>query len=185
MNRVVVVGSSGSGKTTVSRALADALDLPHLELDSVFHRGGWSSTPDDEFRARAAEFTARPGWVVDGNYTSHGMRETVWPHADTFVWLDLPKRTIMRRVVSRTLRRVITREELWDGVTEPWTNLYSLDPEDNIIVWAWTRFDHIRKKYEAATADGSWDHANVHRLTGSRSVRSFVQSVSESRTAAS
>ena len=174
MNRVVVIGSSGSGKTTLARQLAAALALPHLELDSVAHDGGLNATPKEEFRRRVGEFITRERWILDGNYTSWGSRDVVWPRADTIVWLDLPKRVVTWGVVTRTLRRVATQEELWNGVREPWTNLYSLDPHENIILWSWTNFEHTREKYETAMRDGTWAHARVHRLTSRRQVDALV-----------
>lgn len=176
MKRVVVIGSSGSGKTTLARDLARRIDAPHIELDSIFHREGWDSTPDDEFVAEVMARTGAERWVVDGNYTSHGVMEAVWPRADTVVWLDLPRYVVMRRVVGRTLRRVITREKLWGKVKEPWTNLYSLDPYKNIIVWAWSRYDHTREKYEVCASGGTWSHARVHRLRTKSEVRRFLDS---------
>jgi adenylate kinase family enzyme len=175
--RVVVVGNSGSGKTTFARQLAARLDAPCLEMDSVFHRAGWDQTPDDEFQAELDEFTSTDRWVVDGNYTSHGTREVVWPRADTFIWLDLPRRVTTYRVVKRTLRRVFTREELWTGVVEPWTNLYSLDPYKNIIVWTWTMDGRTRRKYETVIAEGRWEHAEFHRLRSVEEADRFLRSV--------
>lgn len=177
IERVAVVGSSGSGKTTAAREVADRLDLPLLELDAVAHRGGWDATPVDVFQEELRAFTAGERWVVDGNYASRGTRDIVWPRADTFIWLDPPKIEVMRRVVARTLRRVITREVLWNGLKEPFTNLYSLDPYENIIVWSWTRFDSVRARYETAMKDGSWDHAVAHRLRNSSEVREFLDSL--------
>jgi adenylate kinase family enzyme len=176
MDRVVVVGSSGSGKTTVARRLAALLDSPHLEMDSIMHRDGWDSTRGDDFARIIARFAAQDRWVMDGNYTSHGSRDTVWPRAEAVVWLDVPRRTAMRRVMVRTLRRVFTREELWNGVREPFTNLYSLDPYKNIIVWAWTRHARVREKYETAMTDGTWAHAEVHRLRTRSDLDSFLAS---------
>ena len=161
---MAVVGSSGSGKTTLARTLAERLGTTHIELDSIFHREGWDQTPDEVFIAEVRYRTTGESWVVDGNYTSHGVMDAVWPRCDTIVWLDPSKRTVMRRVVGRTLRRVVTREKLWGVVTEPWTNLYSLDPYKNIIVWSWTRFGHTRVKYERHIQDGTRNHADVHRL---------------------
>ena len=181
MNRAVVIGSSGSGKTTVARRLAAALEVPFLEMDSVFHREGWNSTPDGEFQAILDHFTSGERWVVDGNYTSHGMRELVWPRADTVIWLDPTRGVAMTRVILRTLRRVITREELWNGVREPWANLYSRDPYKNIIVWTWTRHAHVRAKFETALIDGSWDHTTVHRLRSTSEVEDFVSSIETSQ----
>ncbi len=174
MQRVSVVGSSGSGKTTVARELAHRLGVSCLELDAVFHLPGWEEKDDVAFRSEVGEFIGGDRWVVDGNYTSHGVADLVWPRADTVVWLDPPKRVVMSRVVRRTLRRVTTREELWNGNREPWTNLYSRDPYRNIIVWAWTRYDHVREKYEAMLGDGTWSHVDVHRLRTRRDVRRFL-----------
>ncbi len=176
MERIVVVGSSGSGKTTFARRLATALGVPHLEMDSVFHRHGLADEAHDEFLPTLDEFTDAARWVVDGNYTSHGTRDVVWPKADTFVWLDLPRRTAMSRVVRRTLRRVLTREEIWPGVREPFSNLYRLDPLRNIVVWTWTRHAHVREKYEQALTDGSWEHATVHRLRSEAEVKAYLGS---------
>lgn len=172
-----MIGSSGSGKTTLARQLARILDLPLLEMDSAFHREGWDSTPEAEFRAILDEFSGGDRWVADGNYSSHGSRDLVWPRADTIVWVDPPKRVAMRRVIGRTLKRVITREKLWGEVTEPWSNLYSSDPYKNIIVWTWTQFDHVRDKYETAIGDGSWDHADVHRLRSKSDMTAFVDAI--------
>lgn len=177
MNRVVVVGSSGSGKTTVARRLAESLHLRHLEMDTVFHRDGWANQAHDDFLPILEQFTQAEQWVVDGNYTSHGVRDVVWPRADTFVWLDLPRRTTMSRVVHRTLRRVFTREELWGGVKEPFSNIYSRDRYKNIIVWTWTRHAHTREKFETAMTDGSWDHAAVIRLQSPSEVKRFLETV--------
>lgn len=175
-----MIGSSGSGKTYLSRRLSAILGLPLLELDSVSHRGGWNATSREDFRDEVGLFAKRPQWVIDGRYISYGTREIVWPRADTVVWLDPPKRTVMRRVIGRTLRRVATREELWGGLREPWTNLYSLDPERNVIVWAWTRFEPTRAQLERAITDGTWSHAEVHRLTSPKEADRFLLAVCES-----
>ena len=175
MERIVVVGCSGSGKTTVARALGDILGYPVLELDAVHHLPGWKERPDEEFRQELEDFvTAHRCWIVDGNYNSHGAADVAWPRADTFVWLDMPRRVVMRSVIGRTLRRVITREELWHGNTEPWTNLYSLDPYKNIIVWSWTRFAKYRQRYETSLTDGSWDHADAYRLRSRAELRRWL-----------
>jgi adenylate kinase family enzyme len=173
MERISVIGSSGSGKSTMARTLADLLDLPYLELDSVFHQPGWERKPDDEFRAEVSAFVAGDRWVVDGNYTSHGVAQLVWPRADTIVWLDPPRRVVMGRIVRRTLRRVATRQHLWNGNRETWSNLFRRDPDKNIILWAWTRFRPVRERYETVLEDGSWDHLTVVRLRRRREVRAF------------
>lgn len=174
MLRIAVVGSSGSGKTTVARAVAEQLRCPHLELDSVFHQADWTPLPDDEFRSAVAAFVAGESWVVDGNYTSHGVNDLVLDRADTAVWLDPPKRTVMRRVIWRSIRRSATAEDLWNGNRERPANLVKWDPEDNIIRWTWTRFEHTRRKYEGRLADPRWQPLAVHRLRSDEDVAAFL-----------
>jgi adenylate kinase family enzyme len=98
------VGTSGVGKSTFASLLARGLGCPFLELDSVFHQADWVPLALDSFRAQVADFAAGERWVIDGNYSK--VRDLVWARADTVVWLDLPRRVVMRRLVWRTLRRV-------------------------------------------------------------------------------
>ena len=161
----------------MARQIARSLEIPHLELDSVFHQPGWSQLPDEEFRARVADFAVQPRWVIDGNYTSLGMKDLLWPVADTLVWLDLPRWVVMARVVSRTFRRAITREELWNGNREPMTNFYRLDPEKNIITWAWTRYGSTREKYERAIEEPEAVHLRIYRLRTPAAVEEFLDNV--------
>lgn len=113
MHRVSVVGVPGSGKTRVGRQVAASLGVPFIELDSIFHQPGWVELPVDDFRKRVTEALPAPAWVVDGNYSA--VRDLVWQRADTVVWLDLPRRRVMSRIILRTVRRTLTRERLWNN----------------------------------------------------------------------
>lgn len=175
MQRVVIVGNSGSGKTTLAGQLADKLDLTHIELDSLFHQPDWTPQDPDVFRAELVERmeAAERGWTICGNYKSVTWSLTM-PAADTIVWLDLPRPVVMRRVITRTLRRAVTREELWNGNREPLTNFYRWDPELNIVRWSWTKHESYRQRYLDAIADGTWAHAQVHQLRSVDAVSTFL-----------
>ncbi len=149
--RVAVVGSPGAGKTTFARALAARLGVPHVELDALFHGPGWTPTPADEMRARIAAAQGAGGWVVDGNYARSG-GDQVRRSADTVVWLDLPRRVVMRRVLLRTLGRITRGTELWNGNRERLRNLFDRRPEENIVLWTWTQFGAYRTQYERESA---------------------------------
>ena len=177
MKRVSVIGISGSGKSTLARAISDRLGLPLLELDGVFNLAGWETKPVDEFRSEVSAFVAGDRWVVDGNYVNQGVAELVWSRADTVVWLDPPKWAVMSRVIRRTLRRLVSREELWNGNREPWTNITSTKPEKNIMVWAWKQFSPVRRTYETMLGDGTWSRVQVVRLQRNREVRSFIEAL--------
>jgi adenylate kinase family enzyme len=172
VRRVSVVGNSGSGKSTLARELAASLGVPHVELDSVFHQPGWEPLPEDEFQRLVTARAGEDGWVIDGNYSV--VRPIVWARADTVVWLDLPKRTVMRQVAWRTLRRAVTQQELWNGNREPLINFLTWVPEKSIISWAWHNHAKYRTRYGTAAVDPANAHLTFIRLTSRADINHFL-----------
>jgi adenylate kinase family enzyme len=113
MQRINVVGTSCSGKTTVARTLASRLGLPHVELDALFWGPDWTPVPSDLFRARVAEAVAGDEWVLDGGYAI--VRDLTWHRVDTVVWLDYPMPLVFWRYLRRTISRIRTGREFWPG----------------------------------------------------------------------
>ena len=168
MQRVAVVGSSGAGKSWLSSRLAAALGIPYVEFDALHHGPGWTPLPADEMRARLdADCPANGAWVADGNYPHKG-GDVVRARADTVVWLDFPRSTVMRQLVARTSRRLLLRERLWNGNRESLRDALARDPERSILRWAWTRYDAQRAAY-ATESDDRWI-----RLTSRAEVRRFL-----------
>ena len=134
--RVNVKGISGSGKTTFSRALAERLGVPYLELDAVHHIGpNWTEATAEELQSAAREFIAAApdGWVIDGNYEAK-LGDLVVEQADLIVWLDPPLRVPMRRLLRRTRERIGNDEELWGGNRETWRGAFL--SWDSLFVYA-------------------------------------------------
>jgi adenylate kinase family enzyme len=173
VRRVSVVGGSCTGKTTVSRELARRLGVPHIELDALHHEPGWQEAPADVLQARvAAALAAAPdGWVADGNYAGK-LGTAVLEQADTVVFLDLPQRVALRRVLWRTARRIVSREELWNGNRETLRNALS---RNSIVLWVITHHRTYRKKWPVRLA--SLEHVEVVRLRSPREVRAWLQSI--------
>jgi adenylate kinase family enzyme len=143
MRRVAIIATaSGNGKTTFGRELAGRLGVPFVELDALVHGPGWVETSDDELRARVEPILAGEGWVVDGTY----LRKLGWlvpDAADTVVWLDLPVRVWLPRLVRRTARRWWRREELWNGNRESLrTTLFSGES----VIWYALRTQRRRRR---------------------------------------
>ena len=131
--RVVIAGTSGSGKTALAQRVARVLTIPHVEIDALFHGPDW--TPRETFAADVDAFSSAAHWVTEWQYGS--VRDLLARRADLVVWLDLPKSTVMRQVICRTLRRRLRREQLWNGNVEPplWT---FITDRDHIVRWAWS-----------------------------------------------
>lgn len=145
--KIAILGCSGSGKSTLSRRLGNLLDLPVIELDSLYHQPNWVEADPDDFRESVAKglATHSSGWIVDGNYNS-ALGDLVLAQATHVYWFDLPRNTVMKRVIWRSIRRVVTRQELWNGNRERFTNLFSWDPHKSIIRWSWTRHAQYRER---------------------------------------
>jgi adenylate kinase family enzyme len=173
MRRVAVIGGSCTGKTTLSGGLARRLGVPHVELDALHHDPGWREAPADVLQARvdAALAAAPDGWVVDGNY--HGKLGTfVLERADTVVFLDLPYRVALRRVLWRTLSRSVTGKELWNGNRETFRNAFS---RQSIVWWVVTQHGKYRQKWPSRYE--ALPHLQVVRLRSPREVRAWLQSI--------
>jgi adenylate kinase family enzyme len=165
--RVVVVGTSGSGKTTMASQVARVLGVAHVELDALQHGRNWEQASEDQLRARAAAATQGDHWVVDGNYSA--VRDVVWPRATTIVWLDHARHVVMRRVIWRSVERAVTRRPLWNDNRERWTTW--VDPE-HPIRWAWRTHTERRARYESLM-DARWV-----RLRSPREARRWLRDVS-------
>lgn len=157
--RIRIVGVSGSGKSHLAARVAQRTGLPRLDLDEVFWDAGWTFRDLEEARAIVREFAAahRDGWVSDGNWTSRldGLLDPgTEDGADVMVWLDHPRPLVMRRVITRTLRRGLRREELWHGNRERITSWFRWDPHRNIIRWAWTDHPVMRARMTARIRAG-------------------------------
>ena len=111
MRRVVVFGTTGSGKSWLAERLAARHGLRLIELDALFWGKDWQPAPLELFRHRVEREIRDGDWIVVGNYGQ--VRDLTWRAADTLVWLDLPFPLVMWRLFRRTMRRSLTRENLW------------------------------------------------------------------------
>jgi adenylate kinase family enzyme len=146
--RIVVVGSSGAGKSALAERLASIVGGPHVELDAMQHGADWAPATSDELRARVDAATRGERWVADGNYSA--VRSLLWERATGLVWIDYSRSVLIRRVVSRSVHRALTRVELWNGNREHWRQWN--DPE-HPIRWAWSTHARLRAEYERAVRD--------------------------------
>jgi shikimate kinase len=172
VRRVAVIASaSGNGKTTLGRALAARLGVPFVELDALVHGPGWAETPDDELRALVEPVVRSDGWVIDGTYTRK-LGTLVLDAADTIVWLDLPMRVWVPRLLRRTFRRLVGLERLWNDNRETLGGAFW--GRESLFGYAFAM--HFRRRREYPERFAGYP---VVRLRSVRSVRAWLASAGE------
>ena len=161
LRRVLVVGTSGAGKTTFARMLAARLAIPHVELDALHCLPAWTERTPADFRAQVAQAIAgRDRWVIDGNYSV--VRDILWPQATDVVWLDYSRPTVFGRILRRTLRRAWTREPLWAGNTESLSKAFL--SRDSILLWSLSTHGKNRRKFSGLQREGLYPQLRWHVL---------------------
>lgn len=166
--RVLVAGTSGVGKTTTAARIASVLEVPHTEIDSLFHGQDWE--PRATFTADVEAYTSEPAWVTEWQYTP--VLALLAERADTLVWVDLPTPVALWRLFRRTLRRRLRRTELWNGNVEPslWT---VFTDEGHILRWGFRTRNVSRRRVPGLVA--SAPHLRIVHLRSQREVDRFVQ----------
>ncbi len=171
--RVVVVGTSCSGKTTVARRIAQVWGIPHIELDAIYWGPNWSPMPDGEFRSVIELESRRRAWVIDGNYNR--VRDILWPRATHLVWLNLPFARVFWQALSRTVKRVVTREELWSGNRETLRDV--LFNRDSILWWVITTHHRRSREYQQLIQDDRYRHLKVYEIRNSGDVQGMLRTL--------
>lgn len=175
VQRILVIGTTGSGKTTLARAIAGRLRVPHGEQDAWNHQPNWQAASTEQFRAQVAAFTSQTAWVMDGNYSK--ARDIGWARADTLVWLDYPAGVVFWRLLTRTVRRTLSQQELWNGNRE---SLRLQLSRDSIFLWFFRT--HWKRRRETPKQIAGFPHLRVVRLRSPGQAEAWVRSLDSVKT---
>jgi adenylate kinase family enzyme len=171
MRRIVVIGTSCSGKSTLARELSRRLEIGHIELDALHWGPNW--TPNPDFADRVERAVSANGWVLDGGYAK--VRHLIWPRADTMIWLDYPMSVVMMRGLRRTLPRAIRGTELWAGNRES-LRLTFLNKE-SILLWIINTWRLRRRDYPALLRAARLEGKRVIRLRHPGDAEGLLQTI--------
>ncbi|MFC5909204.1 adenylate kinase [Streptacidiphilus monticola] len=159
MERILVVGVTGAGKSTLARTLSTRLGVPYHEMDAL-HFGGPDWAVNADFADDVARLTAQPCWVVDSlGYPE--VRDLLWERADTVIWLDYPRRVVMARVLRRSIRRSVTRELLFGGNRESWRGWLS---REHPAWWSWSQHGPRRREIHRRVGDARFAPLDTRRF---------------------
>ena len=171
MPRIVIVGSSCAGKTTLAKQLAARLGIPRIELDALFWLPHWQPRDDEDFLPRVEAAAAKEHWVTDGNYSR--VRNIVWKRADTIIWLDYSFPRVCTQALTRTVRRSLTKEELYSGNSESLRKAFLT--RDSILLWVLTSFHRRRREYTQLQNSDEYPHVKWHRMRHPRETERLVR----------
>jgi adenylate kinase family enzyme len=172
MQKILVAGITGAGKTTMARALAARLAVPFHEMDALAFTGpGWQQNP--HLLPEIERITAGPRWIFD-SFGYPEVRDLLWSRADAIVWLDFSRAVVMRRVLRRSATRTLLRTRVFGGNVE--TLAAWLKP-DHPAWWAWTQYASRRAEIAARCADPRFAPLEVIRLRTPRAGRRWLDTV--------
>jgi adenylate kinase family enzyme len=177
--RILILGRTGSGKTTLARELAAAIGVPHVELDALYFGPNFSTAPLPVLRDRTSAAIAGDRWVADGNKSA--VRDLVWPRADTVIWLDYPLAVSLWRLGKRarwrtSVLKAQAAEE--DGKAKFISQLLS---GTRGVLTALRSHKGQRRKYPKMFAEQENLRLAVVRLRSPRATRRWLAHVTEFR----
>lgn len=173
LKRVVIIGTSCSGKTTFARNLAKKIKVQHIELDSIFWKPNWTPMPKEEFRNLVSEAVAPPTWVLDGNYSA--VRDILWARATTLIWLNYPFYVVAWRALSRTFQNVFYRRVLWSGNKETFRHAFL--SKDSILWWVAKTYRRRRREYPRLFNEPAYRHLQIIVVTSPAEAERFLRSI--------
>lgn len=173
--RVNIVGTSASGKTTFGKQLAEILDVPYVEMDTLFHEPNWTEAPLEVFRERLARAIEQPRWILDGNYHSKTVNLKLG-RATMVIWLDMPFSLNLYRAFCRATNRAWTQKELWPGTGNRESFRQTFFSTDSMILWTAKSYWRLKKRYSEMEKSVPEDVTFI-RLRGAKEVRQFLEHV--------
>ena len=161
-HRIVIIGTTSTGKSTLAEGLAQRFDLNFVDLDALHWEPNWQAAPLEIFRTRVVEATQTGRWVVAGNYSS--VRDLLWSQAEVVIWLDYSFPLIFGRLWNRTWRRWWHQELLWGTNRENMWNHLKLWSDESLFKWLFKTYWRRKREFPELLALPEYKHLKLFRF---------------------
>lgn len=171
--RINVVGTSGSGKSTFSRRLADKLNYPYIEIDKLNWGPNWTPTPEAELRAKLEETLSSKCWILDGNYPR--TIPVKWREVELVIWLNYPFHITVWRALLRAVKRAYTKQELWEGTGNVESFRSNFLSRESPLWWTITSYGHVKKLMLQSMSDPRLAHVSFVRVRNNVEAENYLR----------
>jgi len=171
--RIVVIGVTSSGKSTLAENIANRLNMDFIELDALHWEPGWQEAPLDVFRCRVEQAIRGEKWIVAGNY--HVVRDLIWPKAEAIIWLDYPFLTVLWQLTRRTFTRWWTQELLWGTNHEPLLVHLKLWSQDSLYHWLVKTYWRRKREIPDILSLPEYQHLQLIRFKNPEEAQSWSE----------
>jgi len=174
-HRIVVIGTTSSGKSTLAEQLARRFDLNFIELDALYWEPDWQGAPLEVFRARVGAATQAEQWVVAGNY--HVVHDLVWPKAEAVIWLDYSLWRIFWQLIRRTISRWWRQELLWGTNRENLWRHFMLWSPESLVHWLFKTYWQRKREYPMLLSQPEYRHLKLIRFAHPKETDQWLQNL--------
>lgn len=167
-----VVGTSASGKSTFSKALAAKLNVQYIEMDQLFWKPNWKESNNSEFLSKLKAAISNDGWVLDGNYSR--TLSLKWAKVNTIVWIDYSLSRTVFQAFKRAIQRILSKQEIWPNTGNVESFQKTFFSRKSIILWTLQNYHSNRKKYVEIMTSDKYSHIDFVRLNSPKKAKEFI-----------
>jgi adenylate kinase family enzyme len=172
IERINVVGTSGSGKSTFCKKLAKILHYPYIEMDKFFWEPKWKQASSEDFLLKLSKDLLQDRWVLDGNYTDS--IPVKWKNVEMVIWLDYSFSLTLFRAFKRAIARVCSQKEIWEGTGNIESFYKTFCSKDSIILFTIKTHAYNRNRYLNYMKDARFAHIKFVQLKNHSEAEKFL-----------
>jgi adenylate kinase family enzyme len=173
--RIAVIGTTGSGKSTLAESLSKKLAVPYIELDALYWEANWQEAEPFVFWERVESAIEGDAWVAVGNYRL--VQHMIWDRAEAVIWLDYPLPILFWRLLTRTIRRAATQEELWNGNRESFGRFLKVWSRDSLIYWLFKTYWRRKREIPVLLSLPGYEHLKIFHFRHPRELEEWLERI--------